>query len=64
LSKATNYQKQELRVFDIKFSKNISFEHAKKLLIEFKTLKEAEENKDSFSHNMEGSNWFSRWNED
>jgi ATP-dependent Clp protease ATP-binding subunit ClpA len=60
--KITNYQKQSLKMWEIKFTNETTFEEAQALIekaeAEHKNLSSAQVN------NLDGSIFFSRWNDE
>lgn len=61
---ATNYQKQQLKMYAIKFKDNISRERAENLIKKAK-IKHADQLKYNMENNdLEGSDIFAHWNED
>ena len=63
IAKATNYQKQTLKMYQIKHKDPLSFKQAE-TLIKKQELKVKKQKDSSFPNNLEGSNLFSRWTED
>jgi hypothetical protein len=61
---ATNEQKQLLKMYEIYFKLDITFEEAQSKIVKAEKAKEAVRNFWSKGNDLEGSGFFSRWLED